>query len=87
MSLIDTTDNILMLGAYGWAFVKPIRKLYYNMTITLRIGDGGARSSAASKRSGCWRTIPFGREASGTRSAGSTTTSAYSATGSSEFLS
>jgi nickel/cobalt transporter (NiCoT) family protein len=35
MSLIDTTDNILMLVAYGWAFVKPIRKLYYNITITL----------------------------------------------------
>jgi high-affinity nickel-transport protein len=35
MTLIDTTDSILMLGAYGWAFVKPIRKLYYNMTITL----------------------------------------------------
>jgi nickel/cobalt transporter (NiCoT) family protein len=35
MSLVDTTDNILMLGAYGWAFVKPVRKLYYNMTITL----------------------------------------------------
>jgi nickel/cobalt transporter (NiCoT) family protein len=35
MSLIDTTDNILMLGAYCWAFVKPIRKLYYNITITL----------------------------------------------------
>jgi high-affinity nickel-transport protein len=34
MALIDTTDGILMLGAYGWAFVKPIRKLYYNMTIT-----------------------------------------------------
>jgi len=34
MSLVDTTDNILMLGAYGWAFVKPIRKLYYNITIT-----------------------------------------------------
>ena len=34
MSLIDTTDNVLMLGAYGWAFVKPIRKLYYNLTIT-----------------------------------------------------
>ena len=34
MSLIDTTDSILMLGAYGWAFVKPIRKLYYNITIT-----------------------------------------------------
>src|ERR1700722_17388856 len=35
MSLVDTTDNVLMLGAYGWAFVKPIRKIYYNMTITL----------------------------------------------------
>lgn len=34
MTLIDTTDNILMLGAYGWAFMKPIRKLYYNLTIT-----------------------------------------------------
>lgn len=34
MCLIDTTDNVLMLGAYGWAFVKPIRKLYYNITIT-----------------------------------------------------
>ena len=34
MSLIDTTDNVLMVGAYGWAFQKPIRKLYYNLTIT-----------------------------------------------------
>lgn len=34
MMLIDTTDNILMLGAYGWAFTKPIRKLYYNLAIT-----------------------------------------------------
>jgi high-affinity nickel-transport protein len=34
MALVDTTDSILMLGAYGWAFVKPIRKLYYNLTIT-----------------------------------------------------
>jgi high-affinity nickel-transport protein len=34
MALIDSTDSVLMLGAYGWAFVKPIRKLYYNMTIT-----------------------------------------------------
>lgn len=34
MSLVDTTDGVLMLGAYGWAFIKPIRKLYYNMTIT-----------------------------------------------------
>jgi high-affinity nickel-transport protein len=35
MSLVDTTDGILMLGAYGWAYVKPIRKLYYNLNITL----------------------------------------------------
>jgi nickel/cobalt transporter (NiCoT) family protein len=34
MSLIDTADGVLMLGAYGWAFTKPIRKLYYNLTIT-----------------------------------------------------
>src|ERR1700691_5781669 len=34
MSLVDTMDNILMLGAYGWAYIKPIRKLYYNLTIT-----------------------------------------------------
>jgi nickel/cobalt transporter (NiCoT) family protein len=34
MLLMDTTDSSLMVGAYGWAFVKPVRKLYYNMTIT-----------------------------------------------------
>jgi nickel/cobalt transporter (NiCoT) family protein len=34
MALIDTTDSILMLGAYGWAFAKPMRKLFYNITIT-----------------------------------------------------
>ncbi|GAA4325408.1 HoxN/HupN/NixA family nickel/cobalt transporter [Pigmentiphaga soli] len=34
MTLVDTLDSTLMLGAYGWAFVKPVRKLYYNVTIT-----------------------------------------------------
>ncbi|WP_105651598.1 HoxN/HupN/NixA family nickel/cobalt transporter [Cronobacter dublinensis] len=34
MALIDTLDNMVMVGAYGWAFSKPQRKLYYNMTIT-----------------------------------------------------
>ncbi len=34
MTLVDTTDGIVMLGAYDWAFIKPIRKLYYNLTIT-----------------------------------------------------
>jgi nickel/cobalt transporter (NiCoT) family protein len=34
MSIVDTTDGVLMLGAYSWAFVKPIRKLFYNVSIT-----------------------------------------------------
>jgi high-affinity nickel-transport protein len=64
MSLIDSTDNILMLGAYGWAFVKPIRKLYYNITITsvsvlvaLAVGGVEALGLLASKFSltgGVW---------------------------------
>ena len=35
MTLIDTADSILMTGAYHWALERPIRKLYYNLTITL----------------------------------------------------
>ena len=35
MTLVDTTDGALMMGAYGWAFVKPVRKLYYNIIVTL----------------------------------------------------
>jgi high-affinity nickel-transport protein len=35
MTLVDTTDGIVMAGAYGWAFLKPMRKLYYNLIITL----------------------------------------------------
>ncbi len=34
MSLVDTSDGVLMVGAYGWAFMNPVRKLYYNLTIT-----------------------------------------------------
>ena len=34
MTLVDTTDGVLMQGAYRWAFLTPIRKLYYNLTIT-----------------------------------------------------
>jgi high-affinity nickel-transport protein len=34
MCAVDTADGVLMLGAYGWAFVHPVRKIYYNMTIT-----------------------------------------------------
>lgn len=34
MALVDTADSVLMLGAYGWAFAKPLRKLFYNITVT-----------------------------------------------------
>jgi nickel/cobalt transporter (NiCoT) family protein len=34
MSMIDTLDGVLMVGVYSWAFVHPIRKLWYNLTIT-----------------------------------------------------
>jgi nickel/cobalt transporter (NiCoT) family protein len=35
MSLFDTADGVLMSRAYGWAFLKPIRKVFYNLTVTL----------------------------------------------------
>jgi len=34
MSLLDTADGCFMNFAYGWAFSKPVRKVYYNITIT-----------------------------------------------------
>jgi len=34
MSLLDTIDGSFMNFAYGWAFSKPVRKVYYNITIT-----------------------------------------------------
>jgi nickel/cobalt transporter (NiCoT) family protein len=34
MALIDTADGVLMIGAYGWALRNPLRKLWYNLTIT-----------------------------------------------------
>src|ERR1700688_4333643 len=34
MTLVDTSDGVLMLGAYGWAYRNPTRKLFYNLTIT-----------------------------------------------------
>jgi nickel/cobalt transporter (NiCoT) family protein len=67
MCLLDTTDGIVMLGAYGWAFIKPMRKLFYNMTITLvsflialLIGSLEALSVIASKfhlDSGVWAAV------------------------------
>jgi high-affinity nickel-transport protein len=34
MSLLDTIDGSFMNFAYGWAFSKPVRKVYYNIIIT-----------------------------------------------------
>jgi nickel/cobalt transporter (NiCoT) family protein len=65
MAVIDTADGVLMLGAYEWAFVKPIRKLYYNMTVTavsalVAIIIGGIETTALIARkleltSGAWK--------------------------------
>ncbi|MEO6510215.1 MAG: HoxN/HupN/NixA family nickel/cobalt transporter [Nocardioides sp.] len=34
MCLMDTVDGVFMNAAYGWAFAKPVRKVFYNLTIT-----------------------------------------------------
>src|SRR6202011_388018 len=34
MALMDTADGAFMNVAYGWAFSKPVRKVFYNLTIT-----------------------------------------------------
>lgn len=54
MALVDTLDSTLMVGAYGWAFNSPQRKLWYNLSITavsallaLLIGGLGALSLLA----------------------------------------
>lgn len=67
MSLVDTTDGVLMLGAYEWAFVKPVRKLFYNMAITLvsvavAFGIGGIEAlglleSHLHLTGGLWRAV------------------------------
>ena len=67
MALIDTADSALMVGAYGWAFVNPIRKLWYNLTITavsvvvaLLIGGIEAVALISEKfglNSGVWRWV------------------------------
>ncbi len=67
MTLVDTSDSVLMVGAYGWAFLNPIRKIWYNLTITaisvlvaLLIGGVEALGLIADKlklAGGFWDTI------------------------------
>ncbi len=52
MSLLDTIDGCFMNFAYGWAFSKPVRKVYYNITIT---GAVASRSRWSSGRSSSCR--------------------------------
>jgi high-affinity nickel-transport protein len=64
MSLLDTIDGSFMNFAYGWAFSKPVRKVFYNITITglsvaiaLVIGTielGGLLASNLSLSGGFW---------------------------------
>jgi high-affinity nickel-transport protein len=43
MTLFDTLDGVFMRFAYGWAFARPVRKIYYNMTVTaLSVAMAGA---------------------------------------------
>jgi high-affinity nickel-transport protein len=67
MVLVDTTDSVLMVGAYGWALVDPLKKLWYNLTITgasvmMALFVGGVEVAALvgshwGLRTGFWRVV------------------------------
>jgi high-affinity nickel-transport protein len=75
MALVDTSDGVIMLGAYGWAFIQPGRKLVYNLTITLvsfavafLIGGLEALGLLADKfdlHTGFWAVVKYLNEQSG----------------------
>jgi nickel/cobalt transporter (NiCoT) family protein len=76
MVLVDTIDGVFMIGAYGWAFTSPIRKLWYNLTITavsvlvaLLIGGSEALGLLAEKlglEGSFWATVGDLNESLGT---------------------
>jgi high-affinity nickel-transport protein len=52
MSLVDTMEGVAVLGAYGWAYLKPTRKVLYNLnmtllTVTIALFVGGAEALGA----------------------------------------
>lgn len=68
MSLLDSADGVMMCGAYGWAFANPLRKIFYNLTVTglsvavaLFVGTIELVSIVTSRwlgvHSGIWRSI------------------------------
>ncbi len=79
MTLVDTSDSVLMVGAYGWAFLNPIRKIWYNLTITAISALVASRRWAFSPASSSWPAP------SGTWSVASTLGSPVSVTSSSQF--
>ncbi len=55
MSLLDTIDGAFMNFAYGWAFAQPVRKIFYNMTITwlsvvVALADRDDRAALGARR-------------------------------------
>ena len=67
MTLVDTTDSVLMVGAYGWAFLNPIRKIWYNLTITaisvvVALADRRPRGAGADRRQAGSRRRLLGRD-------------------------
>ena len=57
MSLLDTIDGAFMNFAYGWAFSKPVRKVFYNITITalsvaVALVVGHDRAAVGARRTG-----------------------------------
>ncbi len=67
MALVDTADSAMMVGAYGWAFAEPLRKLWYNITITaasvlVAVLVGGVEAlgliaGQAGLQGGVWRAV------------------------------
>jgi high-affinity nickel-transport protein len=52
MSLVDTMEGVAMLGAYGWAYLRPARRVLYNvnmtlLTVTIALFVGGAEALGA----------------------------------------
>jgi nickel/cobalt transporter (NiCoT) family protein len=67
MSLVDTADGVFMCRAYAWAFSDPVRKVFYNLTVTglsvavaLMIGTielGGVMAERLGLNGGFWSTL------------------------------
>ena len=65
MSLLDTADGAFMAHAYGWAFSNPVRKVYYNLTVTslsvvVALGIGSVELLQALVRWSWLRALDFG---------------------------